>query len=225
MLSFRAGRKGGAKGVRKADSSRTVPDVVMDEIPTAGPSSSGPSAGPSRRGASAGPSSSSGGLPPSVSTRPRTKTAFAPAFTRKSPLAEPPAAPELSLWRDDPDDEDPDFVVDEIEEISSPPPPRRMGTRGMPSASQSMADGYTSEIEEDPAPYRVTIIRQEDLHGEEEAEEADMGGGDVDVPMRCRAELLRLRDQVRAEAAARAFWAEAFRNQDHRRGRADGTCA
>ncbi|KAJ2967935.1 hypothetical protein NUW54_g13365 [Trametes sanguinea] len=65
----------------------------------------------------------------------------------------------------------------------------------MPSASQSMADGYTSEIEEDPAPYRVTIIRQEDLRVEEEAE-ADVGGGDVDVPMRCRAELLKLRDQI-----------------------------
>ncbi|CDO69123.1 hypothetical protein BN946_scf185042.g25 [Trametes cinnabarina] len=192
-ISFRAGRKGTARAQQKPDS-RAAHDVAPDEGPSTVPLRSIPSAVPSRRGASAGPSSSSG-PPSSVSVRSRKKTA--PAPVRRSPLAEQ-VDHELSLWRDDPEG-DPDFIDDEIEDISSPPPPRRVGTRGMPSASQTIADGYVSEIEDEPAPYRVTMIRPEDL---DVAAEVNEGGEEVDVAMRCRADLLELRDQVRGAYTA-----------------------
>ncbi|KAI0332077.1 ATP-dependent DNA helicase [Cubamyces sp. BRFM 1775] len=111
----------------------------------------------------------------------------APTPARQVPK---PKEPEISLYRDDSDD-DPEFIEDEIEDISSPPPARRMGTRGMPSASQRMADGWDSEIEEvDPPPYRVTMIEKEDVVGVDVEE-------DLGVPERCHQELRTLRDKMR----------------------------
>ncbi|KAI0670685.1 P-loop containing nucleoside triphosphate hydrolase protein [Trametes maxima] len=131
-----------------------------------------PSAGPSRTSSSTAPSS-------------RGRRAFVPL---------PPPEAERSLFQDDPDDENEDedavaWAEDEIEEESSPPPaPRRMGTRNVPSASQSVTAGCDSEIEEvDPPPLRVTIIGKEDLR---------FDGDDGDPETQCNQALTRLRDGI-----------------------------
>ncbi|KAI0637283.1 P-loop containing nucleoside triphosphate hydrolase protein [Trametes polyzona] len=141
-------------------------------LPNAGPSpSTVPSAGPS--------TSSDGGASSS-----RSRRAAAAPLPPPPPLIEE----ERSLYRDDdPEEDEIEFCEDEIEDVSSPPPPpRRMGTRGMPSASQSMADGYDSEIEEIDAPYRVTLIEKDDL---------EVGDSD-DIFVQCHRELNALRAQL-----------------------------
>ena len=127
------------------------------------------------RSASAGPSSAG----PSRSRR-----------GRAAAITEDDEAEKLSLYQDDPKEDDPDF--DDIEEISSPPPPaRRVGTRAVPSTSQSLTLDLDSDIEEvdgPPVP-KVTLIRREDLP----LNVAD----DDDVEMRCKNELEQLREEVR----------------------------
>ncbi len=92
----------------------------------------------------------------------------------------------LSLYRDDPDD--PDF--DDIEEISSPPPVRRPGTRAIPSASQSLAIDVESDIEDFDSPVipKVTLFNKEDV--------PELGDYADDVEMRCRSELFAFREEV-----------------------------
>ncbi|KAI8998921.1 hypothetical protein BD414DRAFT_476448 [Trametes punicea] len=169
-ISFRvASRKVPAKDQRKAPS-RTASGVVNHNTPGAGPSRSGPSTGPSSSASSS-------------TSRIQNKK---PAASARNHAIVEEVAPKLSLYRDDTDD-DLEFIDDEIE-ISSPPPPRRGGKRGMPSTSQFMSEGYVSEIEEEEPPYRVTMISKEDLEGTK--------GDQGDIPMRCRKELLHLRDQI-----------------------------
>lgn len=99
----------------------------------------------------------------------------------------------LSLFRDDP--EDPEWQEDDIEEISSPPPPRRMGTRMVSSVSQPLNAGLDSDIEEVDSPVRqpqqtVTMIRPEDLV------DVSTSGGNSDIEELCRLDLFTLRDEV-----------------------------
>lgn len=138
----------------------------------------------------AGPSNSSndnGDWPP-VRGKKRTYVPVSAALPEEAPPEK-----ERSLYRDDPEPagEDIEWFDDEIDEISSPPPPpaRRMGTRGEPSASQSMVAGYDSDIEEVDAPYRITYIEPHDV--------ADAGDPE-DLSVRCRKDLVALRDEVRA---------------------------
>ncbi|KAI0362778.1 hypothetical protein OH77DRAFT_1467857 [Trametes cingulata] len=67
-----------------------------------------------------------------------------------------------------------------------------MGTRGVPSASQSMAAGYDSEIEEVDVPYRVTMIGPADV----------AGAADGDLELQCRRDLLELREKMAQESEA-----------------------
>ena len=99
----------------------------------------------------------------------------------------------LSLFIEDPGD--PDWKDDDIEEIPSPPPPRRMATRAVPSASQSLAAGLDSDIEEiDSSPVlrpqpKVTLITPEDLVG------LHTGDGQG-IEACCQSDLSALREQV-----------------------------
>ncbi|OJT14202.1 ATP-dependent DNA helicase hus2/rqh1 [Trametes pubescens] len=139
----------------------------------------------------AGPSTSNsngGGDWPPVWGKKRTYVPVSAALPEEAPPEK-----ERSLYRDDPEpaEEDIEWFDDEIEDISSPPPPaRRMGTRGVPAASQSMVAGYDSDIEEVDAPYRVTYIEPHDVADAVDPE---------DLSVRCREELVALRDELVAQ--------------------------
>ncbi|TBU28949.1 hypothetical protein BD311DRAFT_307689 [Dichomitus squalens] len=102
----------------------------------------------------------------------------------------------LSLFIDDA--EDPDWQDDDdIEEVSSPNPPRRMGTRMVPSASQSLAAGLDSDIEEVDSPVlrpqpKVTLITPEDL-----VDYRPTGGQTIEEC--CQKDLSDLRDKIYQE--------------------------
>ena len=103
--------------------------------------------------------------------------------TRTPILLERDEAEKMSLYRDDP--EDPDF--DDIEISSPPPTARRMGTRAVPSASQSLVYDVESDIEDfdDPPQPRVTMIQPEDV---------GLSGPDPEI--QCKKDLDELREEV-----------------------------
>lgn len=121
---------------------------------------------------------------PSVAGPSRSKKTKAPAVAPE---------PIRSLYRDDP--EDPDWQDDDISEIASPPPPQRMGTRAVPSTSQSLDVGLDSDVEEVDSPVlqpqrTVTMIREQDLV------DVSMGDGNAGIEAICREDLFSLRREV-----------------------------
>ena len=123
-----------------------------------------------------------------------------------------PAIPEehdetdkLPLYRDDPEENDPEWQ-DDVEEFPSPPP-RRMPTRAVPSASQPQTSGWGSDIEEVASPpprqpsHHVTMIEKDDVEDFDDLVGAD-SGGDKDPEMMCKEELVALRNEVSSGVSA-----------------------